>query len=116
MTVPEDDDVGVGEGVVQLGGRRAAELISVRHRDRKPVQLDLGDLRNLGTNVEAVGVPIYSRDGRNRLQLDDQVPIADVTAVEYVIDVAKHLEDLRPQHPVCIRDDAEPHETGDTVT
>ncbi len=107
--MPEDDDLGIGKSLVQLGRIGTAELIAVRDDDGKTVELDLGDLREPGSEVEAVGVSVYGRHGRQRSQLDQQVAAPDVPTMQDVIDFSEDLENSRPQQTVRIRDDTKSH-------
>ncbi len=114
--MPKDDDLGVRKSLMQLDGIGAAELIAVRHDNDETIQLDLGDLRELGPQIEPIGIAVDCRDRRQRSQLDQQLAAPDVPAVQDVIDFLEDLEYLRPQHAVCVRDDAQSHGACDAVT
>ena len=86
-----------------------AELVAVRHHDREPVELELGDLLQARAKLRRVCVAVDGRNGRDRLELDEDLGLADVAGVEDVVDLLKHLEHLRPQKTVRIRDDAQSH-------
>ena len=116
MTVAINNDLGAGKRLMELGRIGTTELIAVRHYDLKTIQLDLGDLRQLRPDVEPVAVAVHGRHGRERAQLDEQVAAPDVAPMEDVIDFAKDVEHLRPQHAVGVRDDAQPHGTLRAVT
>ena len=114
--MPKNDDLCLRKRLVQLGGIGTAELIAVRDDDRETVQLDFGDLRKLGADVQPVAVAVHRRYGRQRAQLDQEIAAPDVTTVQDVIDFLEDLEYLRPQHAVRIRDDAQSHGACDAVT
>lgn len=114
--MPENDDFSVGKCLVQLGWIGTSELIPVRDRNGESIELELGHLRESGAEVEPVAVAVDRRDGRKGAQLDEKILAPDVSTMENVIDFAKNLEHLRPEHAVGIRDDAEPHGALRVVT
>ena len=99
---------------MELGGIGGAELIAMRHDDLKPVQLHLGDLRQLRPNVEAVAVAEHRRHRRERLQLHQEIQPSYIPAVEDVVHLPEDGEDFRPQHAMGVGDDAESHRNAKT--
>ena len=109
MGMAEDDDLRVGILGLQLLGSGTAELIAMRDDDREAVQLHAGDAGELAPKRRAVGVPVDRGDRGDRPQLIEDALGAHVTAVQDMVDLRKHLEDLASKQPVGIRDHADPH-------
>src|SRR5438105_13635637 len=105
------DDLGPRKRRMQLLRRRVAELIAVRHHDRETVELELGHLGQPRPQLGTVRIPVHRRDRRQRLEVDQELGLADVTAVQDVVDSFEHLENLGPQQPVSVRDHPDSHFT-----
>ena len=74
MGVSVHDDVGSGKRFMQVGGRRRAELVAVRHYDVEAVELNGRDIRELGPQLGAVHVAVHRRHGRQGLQIEQDFP------------------------------------------
>ena len=61
MTMPKNDNLGVGKSLVQLGGIGTPKLIAMCDDDRKTIQLELGYLRQLLPYLEAVAPGLLRR-------------------------------------------------------
>src|SRR6266513_4879914 len=103
------DDLGAREGFMQVGGSWMSELVAVRHHDREPVELELGDLRQARAKLRGIRVAVHRRNVRDRLELDEDLWLADVAGVEDVVDLLEHLEHFGAQETVRIRNHPESH-------
>jgi hypothetical protein len=88
------DDVGLWEGGMQVGGLGGAELVTVGHHDREPVQLNLRHLRQPAPEIKAVDVAVDCRDRRQRFQLSQELGRPNVAGVEDVVDGFEGGEDV----------------------
>ena len=102
--VAVDDHVGTRVRGDECGRRGRAELMPVDHKDPAPLQLDLDGLRDARPQIEAVGVAPDGGDGRDGLELDQDVRRAHVARVEDPLDALAALEDLGPQLSVRVAD------------
>jgi hypothetical protein len=107
--VAVDNDLGLRKSGIELFGGRRAELVAVRHDDVEAFQPELRHLGQPRPHVEAIGVAVHRRDGRDGLELRQQLQRAQVARVQDVVDAAEDVEHLGPQQAVRVRDDAEPH-------
>src|SRR5437016_14284895 len=82
-----------------------AKLVAVRHHDLEPIQLGARDLGQTGPDLGRVYVAVHRGDRRDSLEIDHDLPLAHVTAVQDVIDLAEYVEYLRPQEAVRVGDE-----------
>ena len=116
MSVPVHDDLGPGKRGVQLLGRGMAQLVTVRHHDLEPIELGGGDLRQAGADLRRIGVAVHGRHRRDRLEVDQDLGLADVTSVQDVVHFLEHVEHFRTQQSVRVRDDAQSHFPSQRLT
>src|SRR6266699_2436848 len=103
------DDLGARKGVMQFGESWMSELVAVRHHDREPVELELGDLRQASAQLRRIRVAVHCGDGCDSLELDQDLRRPDVAGVEDVVDLLEHLEHFRPQQAVSVRNNTQSH-------
>src|SRR2546425_1235458 len=94
---------------MELGGRGMAELVTMGDDDAEAVELDGRHLRQLAAQLQPIRVAVHRGERGQRLQIDQDVPGPHVPAVQDVVHLLEHLEDLRAQHSVRIRNDTESH-------
>jgi len=102
VRVPVYDDLGPGKRRMQILRRRMAELVAMRHDDGEPIELELRHLWQTRSQLGPVRVPVDRRHRRDRLELDEDLGLADVAGMKDVINLLEHLEHFRAQETVGI--------------
>src|ERR1051326_6006387 len=101
-----EDELGGGGPAVEVLGRGRAELVPVEQEEVEPLDPRLDHFGEAGPEIEAVGVAPDRGHRRDRLELGEQVELADVTGVEDPVHTLEHGEDLRPEEAVGVGDEA----------
>jgi hypothetical protein len=100
--VPGDNDIDTLSYRIDLQGVQVMQ--NVEQTSRELHELGFG---KTGGPCARVHVPPDRRDRGNPLQRGNDPGIADVAAVNDVIDMSQHAKSLRPKQAVRIRDDAD---------
>ena len=67
------------------------------HGDSVPFQFRLNDLWDAAPDIEIVGVAVHGEDGRQCLQLRQNIETADVTRVQDVVHILERGKDFGTQ-------------------